>query len=60
MANSFIVLKSKIVERVTNIDENCKNVCFEGKVLNQHGIFYYLRSSNEKRISCSSFYPYLH
>ena len=29
MANSYIVLKSKIVKHVTNIDENCKNARFE-------------------------------
>ena len=50
----FYCLKSKIVELVTNIDENCRNVCFEGKVLNRYGIFDYLCSSNANRSSCLS------
>ena len=39
MANSSIVLKFKIVEHVIDIDENCRNVCFEGTVLNQYSTF---------------------
>ena len=38
-ANSSNILKSKVVACVTNIDENCKNVCFESKVLNQYATF---------------------
>ena len=46
MANSSIVLKFKVVACMTDIDENCRNVCFEGKVLNQYGTFDHLLSNN--------------
>ena len=51
MANSFIVLKSKVVVCMTDIDESCRNVCFEGKVLNQYGTFEYFLSSNAKKFN---------
>ena len=60
MANSFVVLKSKVVACVTNINENCRNVCFEGKVLNQYDNFDYFHSNNTKRSLDSSIYLYLH
>ena len=60
MANSFIFLKSKVVVCVTNINENYRNACFEGKILNQYGTFDYLPSSNIKRSSSSNTYLYLH
>ena len=60
MANSSIVLKSKIVKHFTDIDENCRNVCFESKVLNQYDIFDYLPFSNVKKSSGSSISSYLH
>ena len=57
MANS---LKSKVVACVTDIDKNCRNVCFEGKVLNRYGTFDYFHSSNAKRNLGANTYPYLH
>ena len=60
MANSSILFKFKIVERVNNSDENCRNVCFEGKILNKYGNFDYLYSSNAKKNLGSNIYPYLH
>ena len=60
MANFSIVLKSKVVAGVTNINENCKNVWFKGKVLNRYGTFNYLYSSNAKKSLGSSIYLYLH
>ena len=44
----------------SNIDENCRNVSFEVKVLNQYNTFDYLHSSNAKRSLRSSTYPYPH
>ena len=60
MDNSSIFLKSKIVACVINIDENCENICFESKVLNQFGTFDYLYSRNIERSLDSSIYHYLH
>ena len=60
MTNSSIVLKSKVVAYVTNIDENCRTVCLKNKVLNQYGTFDYLHSSNAKRSLDLSTYHYLH
>ena len=41
---------------MTDSDENCRNVCFEDKVLNQYGTFDYLHSSNAKKKTNSSIY----
>ena len=57
--NFSIDLKFKVVACVTNINENCKNVCFEGKALNQHDTFDYLHSSKAKRNLGSNIYLYL-
>ena len=48
MANSSLFLKFKVVACMTNINENCRYVCFEDKVLNQYVTFGYLHSSNAK------------
>ena len=60
MANPSIVLKSKVVACMTNIDENCRNVCFESKVLNHYGTFDYLHSNNANKSLDSSTYIYLY
>ena len=51
---------SKAIICVTDIDENSRDVWFEGKILNRYGIFYFVRSGNSKRASRSNIFPYLH
>ena len=48
MVSSSTNLKSEVVASVIDVDENCRNVYFECKILNQHGTFDYLHSNNTK------------
>ena len=60
MATSSSNKASKPIISVTDIDENSRDVWFEGKILNRYGTFDFVRAGNSKRASGSSLYPYLH
>jgi len=59
MAIVSVSRAAKSVLSVIDIDENSRDVCFEGKILNWCGTFDYLRSGI-KRGSSSTSYPCLH
>ena len=46
---------SKAIISATDIDENSRDVWFEGKILNRYGTFDFVRSRNLKRASGKAF-----
>jgi len=59
MATCSIAQVSKAIMYVTNINQNSKDICFEGKILNRYGTLDYICfGSNRGSSSCK--FPYLH
>ena len=52
-------MDSKAIIYVTDIDENSRDVWFEGKILNRYCIFDFVHSGYSKRASGSSILPYM-
>ena len=51
---------SKAIIYVTDIEENLRDVWFEGKILNKYGTFDFVRAGNSKRAAKSGFFPYMY